>query len=358
MPCSDRSPIARGESDEAVERVRTFLSERRLWGASRRVVAAVSGGPDSVCLLHVLSRIDRTGRRLVVGHVDHRFRPDSHEDAEFVEQLARRFGLPYQTVRVDGPGYARAHGFGLEQAGRALRYQALAAVAHEHGAGLVATGHTLDDSVESVLMHFVRGAGPDGLVGIADREVLDLRSLGPAALDTGGPSVVVIRPLLAVRRAETAAYCVRHGLPWRTDPTHADTRLTRNRVRHHLLPVLRTYNPAVDLAVARTAKVVRDEHRWLDVIVGRIWKRLVRPGDNGVELRTDLLRRQPRAAQRRLLRRAAASAGGGGEDLGFEAIERALEFAAADRPARLQLPNRLVLIRTGEWIELRRGGAR
>jgi tRNA(Ile)-lysidine synthase len=335
-----------------------LLSERHLCGPRQRVVVAVSGGPDSVCLLHVLSRIHRTGRRLVVGHVDHRFRPDSHEDAEFVEQLARRFGLPYLMVRVDGPGYARAHGFGLEQAGRALRYQALAAVAREHGAGLVATGHTLDDSVESVLMHFVRGAGPEGLAGIAAREALDLRGLGPVALDTGGPSVVVIRPLLAMRRAETAACCARHDLPWRTDPTNADTRLARNRVRHHLLPVLRTYNPAVDLAVARTANVVRDEQVWLDAIVGRIWSRAVRSGDDGVELRTDLLRRQPRAAQRRLLRRAAAAAGGGGENLGFEAIERALVFAAADRPARLQLPNRLVLIRAGEWLELRREGAR
>lgn len=330
------------DRDEVVERVRAFLDDRRLWRPGQRVVVGVSGGADSMCLLDVVRQIARPHRVHVV-HVDHQLRPDSSLDAELVSERSARIGVTCDVVRRDVSEYAAARGIGLEQAGRITRYQAFVRAAAARRAAAVLTGHTLDDSIETVLMHILRGAGVEGLAGIAPSEPLDLARLDASPSDGALASVHLVRPLLVVRRTETAAYCERNDIPWRADPTNDDPSFLRNRVRHHLLPVLRTYNPAVDLALARTTNLLRDEEEALRRSVARSWRRLARPVPRGVALDGSGWRRQPVGARRWLLRRAADELGAGGDDLGFDAIERAMAFGMARRRQRLQLPNRLTL---------------
>ncbi|MBA2446458.1 MAG: tRNA lysidine(34) synthetase TilS [Chloroflexi bacterium] len=342
--------------DDVVSKARALVERRRLVASRERLVVGVSGGADSVCLLDVLRRLVSNGsNRLLVVHVDHQIRPDSSTDAQFVRELVGDVGLDCHVAQVDAPGYARTHGVGLEHAGRALRYQRLAAAAGGYGARAVAVGHTEDDSSESLLMHLLRGAGVDGLRGIAAIERFELRSLGPVVDDDVPPAIRIIRPLLDIRRAETRAYCLARGLPFRDDPTNDDPALLRNRVRRHLLPVLRTYNPAIDGALRRTADLLREDGEWLDALVDRRRARLVHAVPDAVDLELRAWRRQPRAAQRRLVRRAAAELGVPGDQLGFDGVERALAFAAADRPARMQLAGRLVMTRIGDRVRMRRG---
>jgi tRNA(Ile)-lysidine synthetase-like protein len=343
------------DPDALVARVRELADERRLFGRRDRLIVAVSGGADSVCLLDVLCRLRQpAGRGLVAVHVDHGFRADAAADAAFVAELAGRMGVPSEIARVDGPGYARAHKLGIEQAGRALRYRALAAAAERHDARAIATGHTADDSVESFLMHLLRGTGLEGLRGIAATEDLRLESLGPAVGDVDVRAATVVRPLLGLRRAETAAYCAARNLSWTVDPTNDDPAFLRNRVRHHLLPLLRTYNPAIDTALTRTADLLRQDNDWLEVLVTRRWAGSVTVTSRGLEFDARTWRRQPRAAQRRLLRRAAAHLGASGDGLGFDAVERAVEFIAADRPRQIRLAGRLAISRCAGRLRLSR----
>jgi tRNA(Ile)-lysidine synthase len=156
-----------------------------------------------------------------------------------------------------------------------------------------------------------------------------------------------------VQRVETAAYCRARGLAWRADPTNDDPTFLRNRVRHHLLPVLRTYNPAIDATLARTASVLRDEGAWLDALTERRWRSFTR-GPGIVQIPLVGWRRQPRGARRRLLRRAASWLSGDGDPLDFAATERALAHAATRRSDPVRLSRRLSLQRRGDRLELRR----
>ena len=341
--------------ENVVSKARTLVERRKLVGSRERLVVGVSGGPDSVCLLDVLRQlVGKRLDRLLVVHIDHRSRPDSSSDAQFVRELAGDLGLHCHVARVDAPAYARTHGLGFEHAGRALRYQRLAAAAGDYGASAVAVGHTEDDSAESLLMHLLRGAGIDGLRGIAAVERFDLGSLGPVVDDDLPSGIKIVRPLLDVRRAETRAYCLVRGLPFRDDRTNDDASFLRNRVRRHLLPVLRTYNPAIDGALRRTADLLREDGEWLDALADRRRARLVHSLPDAVDLELRGWRRQPRAAQRRLVRRAAAELGVSGDQLGFDGVERALAFAASDRPARIHLVGRLVMTRSGDRVRIRR----
>lgn len=188
-------------------------------------VVAVSGGADSVALLRALMDC---GAKVVVGHVNHQLRgAESDEDERFVVDLANRLGVPVRTVRRD----VAALGGNLEATARRVRYEWLANLAAEVGATWVATGHTADDQAETVLHRIIRGTGLQGLRGVA--------------VVRQSPTATVVRPLLAVTRSEVMEYLSSLGQLFRTDSTNADTTFTRNRIRAELLPLLRTFNPAV-----------------------------------------------------------------------------------------------------------------
>jgi tRNA(Ile)-lysidine synthase len=214
------------------------------------VAVAVSGGADSLALLHALRALAGPRRwRLAVVTVDHGMRPGSAADAAFVADHAKAIGLPARVCTLTPGDLARHRPAGPEGAARAARYEALWPAADELGCPWLATGHTLDDQAETVLLQLLRGAGPDGLAAMAVR------------------AGRLLRPLLGVRRAETRSCCAAAGLAWREDPTNTGDGPLRNRVRHHLLPLLEELRPGATQTLARTAALAADERDWLDPLV-------------------------------------------------------------------------------------------
>jgi tRNA(Ile)-lysidine synthase len=219
-------------------------------GRGDGVAVAVSGGADSMALLHALRTLaPPRGWRLEVVTVDHGMRPGSAADAEFVVDHAKALGLGAHLVRIPAAELAAAAGAGPEGAARAARYRALAELAEAARCRYVATGHTLDDQAETVLLQLLRGTGPDGLAGMPVRDGW------------------LLRPLLGVRREETRRCCRELDLAWREDATNQDQRLLRNAVRLRVLPLLEDLRPGSTRTLARTADLARSERDWLDPLV-------------------------------------------------------------------------------------------
>lgn len=239
-------------------RVARYIVRRRLFSPGGSLVVGVSGGADSLCLLHILRELaPQMQLRLHVAHLNHGLRGrEADADAEFVRELAASWGLPATIATEDVRGYAAAHRLALEEAARQVRYAFLAAVAVNEGANHIAVAHHAGDQAETVLMHFLRGSGVAGLRGMLPcMPLTEYRALSArAAVDAG--DLLLVRPLLAEPRAEIDAYCAEHDLAPRTDSSNADTRIYRNRLRHELLPILRTYNPHIDEVLTRTAEVM------------------------------------------------------------------------------------------------------
>ena len=345
---------------DVVVRVRRHVADvlrrQRALTARRPIVAAVSGGADSLCLLDTLvAVVPRARRRVVVGHVDHQLRAGSAADAEYVLQIADGYGVAATVATVDVPALAQAERVGVEAAARFERYRALRQMARARDTHLVATGHTCDDSVETVVLHLLRGSGLRGLRGLSESERLLAGSSGGPGCRRGS-ALSVLRPLIGVSRTETVQYCQARGIRWLTDETNADPRYARNRVRAHLLPVLRTYNPAIDRTLLRTARAARDEDAWLDSVVAARWRRIARRADDGVSLDLAGWRRQPPPIQRRMVRLIADDYCV--DDLGFDAVERALAVGAVDGPPRADLAHGLAVERREHAVvfELRTRG--
>lgn len=233
--------------------VRAFMADHPGPG-----VVAVSGGADSVALLRALVEVG-TGH-LTVAHFDHGLRgAESDADAAFVRELADRLGLPFRL----GRGELTADAPGLEAAARRQRYDWLAGVAAEVGAGWVSTGHTADDQAETVLHRLIRGTGLHGLRG----------------MEPGKP---LPRPLLAHTRADLLAYLVSLHQPYRDDSSNADPRFTRNRIRHELLPLLRTFNPDVARALNRLAEQAAEAQEVIAERAADLLARAERPRAGGI----------------------------------------------------------------------------
>ncbi|HEY3191116.1 MAG TPA: tRNA lysidine(34) synthetase TilS, partial [Solirubrobacteraceae bacterium] len=252
------------------------------------VLVAVSGGADSVALLHLLLTLSpELALRLHVLHVDHGLRPDSHRDAAFVGQLAARLGVPAEVARVTVPP-----GGSLEAAARAERYAALDAHARRIGADRIAVGHTVDDQAETVLMRMMAGAGVRGLAGI------------PAMRGR------VIRPLIATRRADLVALLQAAGLSWIEDPSNRDPRFLRNRIRHELMPVLSaSYRPDIVTTLERIARLCRNTVEAIERVASRELDRLAIADDDAIVLAHDALAGLPAQVAAEVLRQAAARLG-------------------------------------------------
>ncbi|MBI5247182.1 MAG: tRNA lysidine(34) synthetase TilS [Elusimicrobia bacterium] len=223
-----------------------FEAAEKLLAPRAKVLAAVSGGPDSVCLAHWLS-VQARKKDLSVSliHVHHGLRGRSADaDAKFVERLGAALKLPVYIVRAPVRAAAKKRGLGLEEAARKERYKALAVKAKRGRFSAVATGHQLDDQAETVLLHLLRGTSLEGLGGIPLRRPL-------------APGVELIRPLLALTRAEVLLYLKHHGLSWREDASNRDPKFTRNWVRRDVLPLLEKKAPGVKERLAGMAAKVR-----------------------------------------------------------------------------------------------------
>jgi tRNA(Ile)-lysidine synthase len=232
--------------------------DRLRGNAPRPGVVAVSGGADSVALLCALAA-DPPPRGLVVAHLNHQLRgPDSDADAAFVASLFP--ALPHHVEAID----VRSMGGNLEATAREVRYAFLARVAAATAAGWVATGHTADDQAETVLHRLIRGSGLRGLRGIAGARQL-------------APGVRLVRPLLTVSRDAVIAYLRAAGQPWREDETNRDPAFTRNRIRHELLPLLRTFNPAIADVLGRLAAQANETFRGVEATAADLLRTAERP---------------------------------------------------------------------------------
>ncbi len=214
---------------------------------TKRVLAAVSGGPDSVALLLVLLELrERFGLTVQACHFDHQLRPGSREDLEFVRELCTTLEVPCFSGEGDVRGVARQQRRSIEDTARMMRYQFLAFVAGEKQADCVATGHTAGDQAETVLMRILRGTGVRGIRGML-----------PVS-DVPGSAIRLVRPLLVASREETLAMCEAGGVTPRIDPTNAEHSATRNRVREAILPGLRAENASIDAALRGLAASARE----------------------------------------------------------------------------------------------------
>ncbi len=245
---------------QARARDRLFPAPAQTDGPPTTIVVAVSGGADSVTLLHLLTRMrEPWSLHLVVAHLDHSLRPESVDDARFVAELAAQWALPLVAAKL--PPDALAQGGNLEAAARRARYQFLAQVAVEHQIDghlvEIAVAHTANDQAETVLMNLIRGSGLDGLAG--------MQPLRPLFVDDRPvPGVRVVRPLLDASRTDILRYLNKHRIPWRQDPTNQDQTFVRNRVRHDILPRMQEINPQIVTALCRTASILAAEAQRAD----------------------------------------------------------------------------------------------
>ncbi len=295
------------------DRVAASVEGQALIPRGGRVVAAVSGGGDSVALLHLLAEL--TGRGLLmlagVAHVNHRLRrPDSDEDERFCRNLASRFGVPCLVESVAVDDVARSRRVSVEQAGHQVRHAFFGRAAGELGAARVALGHTIDDQAETVLLRLIRGAGAAGLSGMRPRAGL------------------VVRPLLGVSRAELRGYLAFRGIAFREDASNADLRVPRNRVRHELLPHLRTYSPKIVEALARQADIAQADEAWLSRRANEAGADLVSQNRGVIEMDAAGLAALPPALARRVVREALERVAPGRAAIGFDPIERVRRVAA------------------------------
>ena len=285
--------------------------------ADSRLVAAVSGGPDSLALLHALHCIrDSHSLSLFVAHVDHGLRTNSAQDADFVRERAAALGLPCTVIAVDVP--RRPDGSFSEAAARDARYRALTSVAAQTGASVIATGHTADDQAETVLLHAVRGAGLAGLRAMS--------ILSDAPIDDGA-GVRLFRPLLGVGRSETQAYCRELGLSPLQDGTNDDVRIPRNLVRLKVVPLLERLNPQAVAALARLADTAGGALDFMEVALDAEWPAMASASDGAVSLDRERFRALHSALQGLAVRRAHRQARGTIGTLDAVHVEDALRLA-------------------------------
>jgi tRNA(Ile)-lysidine synthase len=250
----------------------TLNWDRSLVRPGDRICVAVSGGADSTALLLALleANAEKTPLGIVVtaAHVHHGLRgPDADADELFLRDLCERLAVPLRVFHVDTAARQSSAREGLEEAARTLRYESLRSLLADNLADAIATAHTLDDQAETVLMKLLRGAWTEGLAAIS-----------PEIAATPQQPGRILRPLLAVRRSEIEAFLHARNQPWREDASNQDTTLTRNRVRHELMPALRSFNPCIDEALARTADIARDEESFWQGEVARLLPQLLLPG--------------------------------------------------------------------------------
>jgi tRNA(Ile)-lysidine synthase len=268
-------------------RLHRTLRSRHLVEPNQRLLVAVSGGQDSLCLIKLLLDLQsKWGWQLGIAHCDHRWRADSQANANYVQQLARTWKTPFycQTASQALPS---------EAAARQWRYQALSAIAQANAYNCIVTGHTASDRAETLLYNLIRGSGAEGLQALTWRRLLI-------------PGLVLVRPLLEFTRAQTAQFCQDLQLAVWEDATNQDLKYARNRIRQELLPYLQThFNPQVESALSQTAELLQAEVEYLEQAAHQLLKRAEEEGNSessSLRLNRRVLQAAPVALQRRVMR--------------------------------------------------------
>lgn len=322
-------------SDDDIKlRVIRFFQNHKLSGS--KLVVAVSGGPDSVCLLQLLSSLkDELKLTLHVAHLDHHLRgEESQADAEYVRRLAGSLHIPVTIGHADVKAFQKTNKMTLEEAAREVRYSFLADVCEKIGTHYIVTGHTQNDNVETILLHIVRGSGTRGLVG--------LKPLTPRTIDKR--EVNIVRPMLDITREETVGYCQRLGLEPRADASNFELSPLRNKIRLQLLPLLEGYNSNISEALLRLSASAADELEYLDGQVAELWNKVVTRDGNVITLDREGLQNVHPALKRHLLRTCLEQLPGGLKDIESRHIEDMLSLLDKTSGRRIDLLYGLVFL--------------
>lgn len=312
------------------------VEEFNLLPRGARVLAAVSGGPDSVCLLDLLQVAGpRLGFELEAFHLNHRLRPSAARDEAFVRKVCRTWGIALTVARQDTAAYAQRTGLGIEEAGRVLRYRQLERAADRLGCDRIALGHTADDNLETMLMNICRGAGPRGVAGIPVRRGR------------------IIRPLLDIERSDIVRYLRSRALDWVEDETNADVSFRRNLVRQQVVPLLRRLNPATVANSRRCARLLAAEDEFMTELAERALKESVNVIRGRALIDTGKLRQYNHCLQRRIVRMLQP-------ELDAEGVERVLEFMMRAGTGRMATGQAELRRRNGavEMVVRRKGRTR
>lgn len=315
---------------DIIKKVDNTISKYRMIGRGDRVIVAVSGGADSVCLLDVLHSLKGVlGIELVVAHFDHGLRPgEDASETEFVKSLATSFDCDFVTKKA-GPAL-KLGSASLEERARDVRYRFLKEVKEQFSAQKIAMGHNLNDQAETVLMRLLRGSGPSGLSGI------------PPVRDTH-----IIRPLIEVTRSQIQSYLSNRGLSHITDSSNSETKHLRNEIRLNLLPQLERYQPKIVEILGRTAGIMREENEWLEAKATRWLKKWAEKGSND-EIVLPLLQFKglPEPLKNHVIRQALKRKGGSLRRISLPTIDAIKQIATGSKPqAEVTLPNMLAVKR-------------
>lgn len=324
-----------------LETVKRTIAEYEMIVSGTAVLVGVSGGPDSVALLHILWHLaPEYGLRLAVAHLNHGLRKEADDEAEFVATTSAGLGLACHIKKADVSRYRHRHRLSLEEAGRLMRYAFYDDVAIRHHFDKIALGHQADDNAELVLMFLLRGSGPFGFAGIP-----------PVRAGR------IIRPLIRLPRRDILDYLKAVGLAYVTDRSNRDMRFMRNRIRNHLVPLLRrSYNPKISETLNRLADIQQEEQAWIDDIAGTLYHDTLLT-DDGRRRHLSIARlvRQPKAAQRRIIRKAIVDLKGDLRRISFAHVRAAVDLLSFDRrDGMLDLPDGIVLERVGNVLRVSR----
>lgn len=320
-----------------VQDVRNTIEKYKMLQSGDKVIIGVSGGPDSLCLLHVLKGLaDEYGVTLYAAHLNHQFRGKAaDEDAGYVADICRDWGIKAFIETFDVPAYAKRTGLSPEEAGREIRYRLFDQVCSSVGGNKIAVAQNLNDHVETVLMRFMRGSGIEGLKGI--EPVRDN----------------IIRPLLEISRDRIEAYCRDAKLAPRIDLTNLEPVYLRNKIRLELLPYLmENFNPNIMTTLARFSSLVKDENDYLEAQAEDVFRQIAQSAEDRIMYnRSDLLK-QHAALQRRLVRIGIEKLLEGLQSFEFKHIEGVLALLSKPTGAAVMLPNKLRAYISYEWLIL------
>ena len=334
------------------EKVFSYMEEHDMVSPGHRIVAGVSGGADSVCLLFVLLEYAaRKDLKLAVVHVNHGIREDAGEDASFVRLLCERLQLPFFLKETDVRALAQREKCSLEEAGRTARYDAFREAARSFGADRIAVAHNGNDRAETMLFHLFRGSGIRGLCGILPRRG------------------EIIRPLLCLERKEIEAYLEKRGIPYRQDSTNREDEYTRNRIRHHILPVAEKEVCTAAVAhMCRAADLLSETEDYLGMQTDRAVKDCVsgiaagdgKPGERedgmcaGFTVDTAAFCKLHIAVRRRVLLLLLKRLSPGGKDISAGHVEDILSLFEKEGSPRIDLPFGIRAVKSYGVVRLER----
>ena len=320
-----------------LQKVEITIRRHNMINSGEKILAAVSGGADSVCMLSVLRQLkEKMNFTLVCAHLNHCLRGESADtDEKFVENLCADYGIPFFSKRVNVADLASRKKMTLEEAGRFARYEFFEEVMNSEAVSKIATAHNKNDNAETVLMRIIRGTGIDGLKGIAYiRE------------DN------VIRPVLDVSRSEIEAYCAMNGLSFCTDATNADNDYTRNKIRNELIPYLeKEFNEKISDSLCRLSQNARDDSEFLNGYARRLFERIGNPlpGKRPVSLHIESIGMVEKAIAARVIRIAANEAQPG-INLEKKHIDDIFELMLKNTGTEIMLPMELKASVQYGWI--------